>query len=206
METYRTVSGSASASYEEKKSEFISHISFADTEQAALDFLEKIRTENRTARHNVYAYVLREGSRTRCSDDGEPAKTSGLPTLEIIKHSDITDCIIVTTRYFGGVLLGTGGLVRAYTEAARRAVEAAHIVTVSRCVQCVLNIEYPLYDSAVRIINDCGGKCGEPLFTSNVQIPFTMLDGAEVQLLTKLSQLCRKNADITISKPFFAPF
>ena len=206
MQSYKTVSGTAEGRYEEKKSEFIAHISFADTEQAALDFLEKIRSENRTARHNVYAYALRENARTRCSDDGEPAKTSGLPTLEIIKRSDITDCIIVTTRYFGGVLLGTGGLVRAYTEAAKRAVDAAKIVTVSRCVACTLNVEYPLYESALRVIADCGGKCGEPIFTSSVQIPFTMLDGAEAVLITKMSELCRKNADITVSKPFFAPF
>ena len=76
-----------------------------------------MRAANRTARHNVYAYRLREGNRERYSDDGEPAKTAGTPALEVLQHSGLTDLIVVVTRYFGGVLLGTGGLVRAYTTA-----------------------------------------------------------------------------------------
>ena len=82
---------------------------------AAVAFLEQVRAANRTARHNVYAYRLREGNRERYSDDGEPAKTAGTPALEVLQHSGLTDLIVVVTRYFGGVLLGTGGLVRAYT-------------------------------------------------------------------------------------------
>lgn len=134
MEEYRTVSGQAIAEIEEKKSRFIGHIAFADTEEKALAFLESVRAEHRTANHNVYAYLLREGSRMRYSDDGEPQKTSGLPTLDAIRHAGLTDCIIVTTRYFGGTLLGTGGLVRAYTQAANAAIAAARVVTVSVCV------------------------------------------------------------------------
>ncbi len=125
MDAYQTVAGTATARIEEKKSEFIAHISFADTEEKALAFLNAVRAEHRTASHNVYAYLLREGARMRYSDDGEPAKTSGLPTLEAIRHAHLTDCVIVTTRYFGGTLLGTGGLVRAYTAAAGAAIAAA---------------------------------------------------------------------------------
>ena len=130
MEDYRTIRGTAIGEYEEKKSRFIAQLSFADSEEKAVAFLEQVRAANRTARHNVYAYRLREGSRERYSDDGEPAKTAGTPALEVLQHSGLTDLIVVITRYFGGVLLGTGGLVRAYTTATSRALEAAEVVTV----------------------------------------------------------------------------
>ena len=110
MEDYRTIRGTATGEYEEKKSRFIASLSFADSEEAAVAFLEQVRAANRTARHNVYAYRLREGNRERYSDDGEPAKTAGTPALEVLQHSGLTDLIVVVTRYFGGVLLGTGGL------------------------------------------------------------------------------------------------
>ena len=97
---------------------------FADTEEKALAVLNAVRAANRTARHNVYAYVLQNG-RTRYYDDGEPAKTAGTPVLETIGHAGVSDVIVVVTRYFGGILLGTGGLVRAYTAAAGGATAAA---------------------------------------------------------------------------------
>ena len=117
MADYKTIRGTAIFEYEEKRSRFIATASFADTEEKALAVLNAVRTANRTARHNVYAYVLQNG-RTRYSDDGEPAKTAGTPVLETIGHAGVADVIVVVTRYFGGILLGTGGLVRAYTAAA----------------------------------------------------------------------------------------
>ena len=125
MEDYRTIQGVSLAEIEEKRSRFIARAAFADSEEKALAVLAAVRAEHRTARHNVYAYMLREGSRTRYSDDGEPAKTAGLPVLEAIRHAGVTDCIVVVTRYFGGTLLGTGGLVRAYTESASQALAPA---------------------------------------------------------------------------------
>lgn len=124
MDQYRTIRGISTFEYEEKRSRFIATAAFADTEEAALAVLEKVRAANRTARHNVYAYVLQNG-RTRYSDDGEPAKTAGTPVLEAIGHAGISDVIVVVTRYFGGILLGAGGLVRAYTKGAKIAVDAA---------------------------------------------------------------------------------
>ena len=109
MEEYRTIRGTASGEYEEKKSRFIAAAAHVETEAEAVAFLEQIRAANRTARHNVYAYKLRAGNRERYSDDGEPAKTAGTPVLEVIGHSGLTDLIVVVTRYFGGILLGTGG-------------------------------------------------------------------------------------------------
>ena len=95
MEDYRTIRGTATGEYEEKKSRFIAQLSFADSEEKAVAFLEQVRAANRTARHNVYAYRLREGNRERYSDDGEPAKTAGTPALEVLQHSGLTDLIVV---------------------------------------------------------------------------------------------------------------
>ena len=176
------------------------------TEEKALAFLNGIRAKHRTANHNVYAYILRDGARMRYSDDGEPAKTSGLPTLEAIRHAGLVDCIVVTTRYFGGTLLGTGGLVRAYTAAANAALTAAEQVTVQVCVRGVLRVEYPLYELAQRLLADAGAHPEEVQFADRVTLPFVLLEGGETQLLPKLQELCRGSADITFSKPYFAPF
>lgn len=206
MEAYRTIEGTATARIEEKKSEFIAHAAFADTEERALAFLEQVRAEHRTASHNVYAYLLREGARMRYSDDGEPAKTSGLPTLEAIRHAGLTDCIVVTTRYFGGTLLGTGGLVRAYTAAANAALAAARCVTVQPCRRGVLRVEYALYEQALRLLHEAGAREETVDFSNRVAIPFVLRAGAEASLLPKLQELCRGSADCTLSEPYYAPF
>lgn len=206
MEDYRTVRGVSTGEYEEKKSRFIAQLSFADSEEKALAFLEKVRAENRTARHNVYAYRLREGSRERYSDDGEPAKTAGTPALEVLQHSGLTDLIVVITRYFGGVLLGTGGLVRAYTTAAARALENAEIVTVRSVVSLSVTVDYSLYERAALLIEGAGGKAEAPEFTDRVSLRWQMPEGTEGPLLDQLRELTRGSAQVAVSEPFYAPF
>lgn len=206
MEDYRTVRGTATGEYEEKKSRFIAHLSFADSEERALAFLEQVRAANRTARHNVYAYRLREGSRERYSDDGEPAKTAGTPALEVLQHSGFTDIIVVITRYFGGVLLGTGGLVRAYTTAASRALENAQVVTVRSVVQLETVVDYSQYERAALLISSAGGKQAEPVFTDRVALRWHMPEHTEAPLLRQLQELTRGAAEIKVSQPFYAPF
>lgn len=206
MEDYRTIRGTASGEYEEKKSRFIAQVSFAATEEEALLFLDTVRAANRTARHNVYAYRLREGSRERYSDDGEPAKTAGVPALEVLQHSGLTDIIVVITRYFGGVLLGTGGLVRAYTTATARALEKAEKVTVRSVVQLCVTVDYAQYERAVLLINAAGGKLDEPQFTDRVSLRWRMPEHTEAPLLTQLRELTRGAANVDVSQPFYAAF
>ena len=146
MEPYKTIDGTAQAEYEEKKSRFIGQVAHVETEEEAVAFLDGVRSANPMARHNVYAYVLREGNRTRYSDDGEPPRTSGLPTLSVIEHAGLKDVICVTTRYFGGTLLGTGGLVRAYTKAAQDAFAAARLVEFAECVDIMVSVSYAHYE------------------------------------------------------------
>ena len=119
MSGYKTVRKRAEDEYIVKKSRFIGYAAPVTTQQQALDFIAEISKKHWDATHNVYAYILREGGVKRYSDDGEPAKTAGTPVLETIGHADVADVIVVVTRYFGGILLGTGGLVRAYTQAVK---------------------------------------------------------------------------------------
>lgn len=203
MEDYRTIRGTATGEYEEKKSRFIAQLSYADSEEAALAFLEQVRAANRTARHNVYAYRLRAGSRERYSDDGEPAKTAGTPALEVLQHSGLTDLIVVVTRYFGGILLGTGGLVRAYTTATSRALEHAEVVTVRAVVELAVTVDYAQYERADLLIRAAGGRLEEPQFTDRVALHWRMPQGTEGPLLEQLRQLTRGAAQVEISEPFY---
>ena len=205
MQDYTTVRGTASAEIEEKHSRFIASVSFADTEQAALDFLASVRAQHRAARHNVYAYVLREGNRTRYSDDGEPAKTAGLPVLEAIQHAGVTDCVVVVTRYFGGILLGTGGLVRAYTASAAAGLAAAEIVTVRSCVSVEITVEYSLYERAALLFQQAGARLEEPVFSDKVFLRGIMPAGSEAGLLPALQQLTR-GGQAKVSDLFYLPF
>ncbi len=127
--SYKTVHIGGQDEIEEKKSRFIATVQPVDTENDALDFLAAIRKKYWDARHNCYAYVIgRNNELQRCSDDGEPAGTAGKPILDILLKEEIHNCIIVVTRYFGGTLLGTGGLVRAYQKAARKSIAASVII------------------------------------------------------------------------------
>ena len=205
MDQYRTIRGISTFEYEEKRSRFIATAAFADTEEAALAVLEKVRAANRTARHNVYAYVLQNG-RTRYSDDGEPAKTAGTPVLEAIGHAGISDVIVVVTRYFGGILLGTGGLVRAYTAAASGALQSAELVTMRLVVDCSVRLPYALFEQAQRVVSGSGAKLSDPVFDDAVTLQWRMPAGTEGPLCQKLEELTRGSAEISVSEPEFAPF
>ncbi|ACV22512.1 IMPACT family member yigZ [Slackia heliotrinireducens] len=211
MDSYATIRGTATAEIEIKKSRFIASLAHVETEDEALAFLASIQAANRLARHNVYAYILREGGaggtqRIRYSDDGEPQKTAGMPTLEVIQHAGLSDVICVTTRYFGGTLLGTGGLVRAYTQAAQEAVAAADTVVMSRCVDVVIAIGYPLYDQLMHLAERCGAKTVDTSYADSVTVTLRMLDGTQQALLDELTALCRGNEDVLVDGPFDAAF
>lgn len=206
VESYKTLGGRASAAIVEKKSEFIASAAPAVSEKEAIAFLEEIRAAHRTAAHNVYAYRLRAEARQRYSDDGEPAKTAGLPILNALVHAELVDAIIVVTRYFGGTLLGTGGLVRAYTAAAQAALAAASVCTMRRCVTIELNAEYALYEAARRVLEEGGTRIDEPVFGQEVQLRATLPAGGQEALLPRLNEVFRRQCEIKVSEPFYTPF
>ncbi len=145
MRLYVTIGKNGESYHEVKKSEFLGYAAHVTSENEARAFVDKIRKENADARHNVYAYVLSENNILRYSDDGEPQGTAGLPVLDILRKGGITDAVIVVTRYFGGTLLGTGGLVHAYSSAAKAAVEDAGCVTLVPYEEYRLVVSYPFY-------------------------------------------------------------
>jgi uncharacterized YigZ family protein len=143
---YLTVKGYGEDSFEEKKSEFIGYIKRTETEEEAKQFVSEIKAKHKDATHNCYAYVVGQNMNIqRYSDDGEPQGTAGIPMLEVIKKSGITDCTVVVTRYFGGILLGVGGLTRAYTKGASIAISAAGIVDKVLGVKLSVTLEYDLF-------------------------------------------------------------
>ena len=142
---YLTISENAKASFIEKRSEFIGYISPVRTNDEAVAFINSIKAEHRKARHNVYAYILREDNISRYSDDGEPQGTAGVPVLDVLKKRGLTDVCVVVTRYFGGILLGGGGLVRAYSHAASLACDAAHIMDMCLCHRLKITADYGMY-------------------------------------------------------------
>ena len=128
------------------KSRFIGYAMPIKSEEEALDFIEKIKTKHRDATHNVYAYVVGENSNIqRFSDDGEPSGTAGIPALEVIKKEDLRNVVVVVTRYFGGIKLGAGGLIRAYTKGAKIALEAGIIIEQILHHKVKIRIDYTLY-------------------------------------------------------------
>ncbi len=170
--SYITVEKEAISEFVEKKSKFIGYIQPASTENEALKFIDEIKTKHWDARHNVYAYVVRENNIARYSDDGEPHGTAGVPILDIIKKNSLQNVVIVVTRYFGGILLGTGGLVRAYSQAAASAIDLANVVKMEPCYDCSLVCDYNQYGKVVNIIGDCGGMTDNTDFLDNVRVLF----------------------------------
>ncbi len=210
MGAYQTIAARAEAEVVEKKSRFIAQLAPAATEEAALAFLEAVRTEHAQARHNVYAYIVRSADgaaeRVRYSDDGEPSGTSGMPTLQVLQHAGLADIICVTTRYFGGTLLGTGGLVRAYSAAAQAAIDAAQVVTISSCADVSLHIPYALYEQVQRLAGTLGAQIIDSAFADDVSLTLRILADEGDEVVARFVESTRGQARIEVSQPFEAPF
>ena len=205
MEEYLIPTRTAQAEFVEKRSTFIGHVWPVDSEEQARAHIEEIKKKYHDARHNCWCYLTKDWP-ARYSDDGEPAKTAGTPALEVLQHSGLTDLVVVITRYFGGVLLGTGGLVRAYTTATARALEAAEVVTVRSVVELEVTVDYSLYERAALLIQAAGAKLADPQFTDRVTLRWQMPEGTEPPLLEQLRELTRGGAQVSVSQPFYAPF
>lgn len=169
---YKTVLENASDEFVEKRSRFIGYCKPVKTEQEAIDFINEKRSEHWNATHNVYAYSLRESNIKRYSDDGEPSGTAGMPVLDVIVKNEIFDVVVVVTRYFGGVLLGTGGLVRAYSHGSKIAVEAAKPVIMQNCLVCEARCAYNQYGKVSSLIIGVGAAVDDTVYESDVLVKF----------------------------------
>ena len=195
MQDYLTIGKAGIGEYEEKRSRFIGSIIPVTTEQEAIDHINKVKKENFGARHNVYAYILRNNGLTRYSDDGEPHSTAGMPTLDVLRKTGLVDVCVVVTRYFGGVLLGTGGLVRAYTAAAKAALDDAGIVKMQYCNICKAECGYSDAEQLTRVITMNGGTLRDTVYTDKVEIQFAVTEEDFLPLSDKVTeQFCGRIA------------
>ncbi len=171
-ELYTTLANDAEAEIVEKRSRFIATVKPVASEAEALEFLNTLRQKYWNATHNVYAYIIEENQMMRYSDDGEPGGTAGLPVLDILKKEGLTNLIVVVTRYFGGILLGTGGLVHAYSKAAKAGIEAAGLVDMILCRAVTIECDYTLLGKLQNELAKWEDMIqGEPLYTDRVALP-----------------------------------
>lgn len=188
MSEYKTVFLPSVGEITEKKSRFIANICHVETNEEASLFLSKMRSKYWDAKHNVYAYILKDGTK-RYSDDGEPQGTSALPSLGVLEGYDLVDTMVVITRYFGGTLLGTGGLVRAYSQAVKTAVENAEIVTMCLCSCIKVLCDYSLLERVKSGAIDMGAVVENVNFTSLVEIEICVKKENASSLMDRLCDL-----------------
>ncbi len=168
--TYKTVLYAAQAEMIEKKSRFIASVKPVVTEQEAIDFINECRGKYRDATHNVYAYVVQEQNTSRYSDDGEPSGTAGVPVLEVINKEWLTDVAVVVTRYFGGTLLGAGGLVRAYGKSAKLGLDEAVMTEKIYCHRLDMKTSYDMLGKVRYLIETGDYILGEITYTESVNV------------------------------------
>lgn len=186
---YKTVGGSAEARFIEKKSEFIGYIRHTETEREALDFIAEIRAMHRKATHNCYAYLLRDNHISRHSDDGEPSGTAGAPIYEVLRREGLTDVTCVVTRYFGGILLGAGGLTRAYAQGAKLAADAAEIRNMDAALRLRLTLAYPLYGKIGKTLAEFDVRTESEEFAADVTLTLAVRAQRAEELKTALDDL-----------------
>ena len=184
-----TVSGQSSAEYTEKRSRFIAVICHCETEQEAVSFINDIRAKHRDARHNCYAYSVSGGTVKRFSDDGEPHGTAGKPMLDIIDGEGLCNVCAVVTRYFGGVLLGTGGLVRAYSKALKDAAVSANRAVMIPCTVFSCSADYTDSARLSKLISDMGGVTENAEYTEKVTLTFFMRESKKSEFELKLKEM-----------------
>lgn len=202
MDEYLTPAGYGEAEYIDKKSRFIGQVSPAATEAEALAFLEGVRRKYPDASHNVWAYQLRAGQ-MRFSDDGEPGGTSGMPTLNVFRAAGVFDVCCVVTRYFGGTLLGSGGLVRAYSKAASMALEAAGLARMAQWTALSVVCGYGQYERVKRLLEDMGAEGLESLFGADVTVSALLPSETAETFAARLTDVTAGNADCVLRGTVF---
>lgn len=188
MSEYFVPAGSGEAEFIEKRSSFLGHVRFAGTEDAAREFINEMKKKHYDARHNCWCYIIREGA-VRYSDDGEPQGTAGLPMLEVFRREGVENVVCVVTRYFGGVLLGTGGLLRAYTKSAKDALDAAGIAAVRRWVKLETVCPYSLLE---RMKTECmalEGAVSDVEYGADVRMSFLLPEAKAEAFCARVTEL-----------------
>ena len=206
MSGYITVRKYASFEYEDRKSVFIGEAAPVSTEEDAIRFIEAVKKKYPDASHHVYAYVLRENSIMRYSDDREPQGTAGMPVLDVARKRGITDVVITVTRYFGGILLGGGGLVRAYSTSAKLVVEDAGILDMCECYRTEIHMDYNMYSKVSYFLPQYEIKELSSKFEDEVFMEVLVKEQYFEPLRAKLIDVSNGKIDIEKSEKLFEDF
>ncbi len=197
---YKTVKHRASTLLVEKKSKFIASVSPADNEEEALEFLKEIKSKYPDATHNVYAYIIDENNIFRYSDDGEPGGTAGMPVLDTIRKEGLVDVCVVVTRYFGGTLLGTGGLVHAYGSSAKQGLYEADIITRALCNVVCVKVDYTMSGKIQHMIATKNLMTDDIVYGDDVTYYiYSMIDETE-NLIKEITELTYGRANLVVTE------
>lgn len=188
MKEYKTVEFESCDEFIEKKSRFIGYVKPVSNQTDAVEFINQIKSKHWDAAHNVSAYVLKENNIQRSSDDGEPSGTAGVPVLDVLLKENLVDVCVVVTRYFGGILLGAGGLIRAYSHASKIAVESGNIITMAPCKCLRTTVDYNYYERLGILLNVIGANIENSTFSDNVTVEFTLKADLVDTLSKKLTE------------------
>ena len=203
---YRTVREAyAEESFIEKKSEFISYVARIESEDEAKAFIDKIKTKHKDATHNVFAYILKGTGIARFSDDGEPSGTAGGPVLEVIKRENLVGVCVVVTRYFGGILLGAGGLVRAYAKAAKLGIDKAGACEFTKHETFDVSLSYGDYEKVMRDLEKYNVICHNTDFSDKVKLSLSCEGAYFENFASYISDLTNGKVACEITGSIFAP-
>jgi len=203
---YITIGAPAQTSFIEKKSEFIGYLSPVRSNEEAVDFINDIKSEHRKAKHHVYAYILRDSNITRYSDDGEPQGTAGVPVLEVLRKRELTDICCVVVRYFGGILLGGGGLVRAYSHSASLTCDSAQIQHMCESTPLTLRMDYTLYGKVTYCLPKYGVLELNSDFNTDVLLDLLVRNEVLDGLQAELTEISGGKIQMQCGTPSYADF
>lgn len=204
MSGYIIPAGYGEAEYIDKKSRFIGQVQHAESVSEAMAFVEAVRRKHADATHNVWAYVLADGQ-MRWSDDGEPGGTSGQPTLNVFRSANVCDVVCVVTRYFGGILLGSGGLVRAYSKAASMALEAAGRARMAEWQSVAVECSYAHYERLRRLLEGEGAQDMAGDFAEFVTVTCLLPAGVPEQIGGRITDMTAGGARMSVLGSVFRP-
>ena len=189
MKSYKTIHHRSRFEYEDRKSVFIGEAIPAASESEVLSFIDSVKKHYPDARHHVYAYILRDNAIMRFSDDGEPQGTAGMPILDIIRKKGLTDIAIVVTRYFGGTLLGTGGLVHAYSASAQGAIDEAQVITYDLYTEVSISVSYSDYQKLSILFSEFEFRTEDTDYGADVEILGRVLSSNVDLFIHKLTEI-----------------
>ena len=204
MSNYKTLHKFGVDEYIVEKSTFIGYAKPIKTEEEAIEFINEIKKKHKDATHNVWAYTIGENMNIQWySDDGEPQGTAGIPTLEVIKKEDLRDVVVVVTRYFGGIKLGAGGLVRAYTKGAKVGIEAGIVIEKVKYSEVKIKIEYTQLGRIQNEIMNLGFKVKDTIYSEDVELIVYVRNEEAKSLMDRIIDITSGTADVSLGEEYY---